>query len=277
MPEACGVVRRWILAEGMVRMPTAYIVLGMHKSGTTLVSQLLHFSGIEMVSSSDERTYDQGNHYERAFTNEINKELLSCGRAQSLDVVRPLKPGARSHDLVRKVSAEVDRLNAAGQDWGFKDPRTCLTYDFWREAIPHHKLIFVIRDVGEIYGRYLKKKSLGVFRGIKALHAWHTYNIHALAGYNAARDEDRIVVDYTSLMGDGPDFSRLSRFVGRDLEDMRVKELQRSALVKPKRMQMEVFLYKLVSGNDVFDLNGKLASLAGESRSGAGADSVGNG
>lgn len=46
-----------------------FVVLGMHKSGTTLVSQILHHSGIPMGDGFDENvTYDGGNKYEREST-----------------------------------------------------------------------------------------------------------------------------------------------------------------------------------------------------------------
>ena len=42
-----------------------YVVLGMHKSGTTLISQILHHSGVNMGGAEIEtsRSYDEGNKY----------------------------------------------------------------------------------------------------------------------------------------------------------------------------------------------------------------------
>ena len=70
-------------------MTKAFIILGMHKSGTTLVSQMLHQSGIAMVSDVDDRSYDQGNHFERLSTNMLNKQLLKCGEINSLRSSHP--------------------------------------------------------------------------------------------------------------------------------------------------------------------------------------------
>ena len=54
-----------------------YVVLGMHKSGTTLVAKMLHASGINMGESIDESAdYSAGNHYERQSTAELNHVLL---------------------------------------------------------------------------------------------------------------------------------------------------------------------------------------------------------
>ena len=45
-----------------------FVVLGMHKSGTTLVSDILHRSGVPMVEVRSSEGYDQGNKMERDAT-----------------------------------------------------------------------------------------------------------------------------------------------------------------------------------------------------------------
>ena len=67
-----------------------YIVLGMHKSGTTLLSQILHHSGISMGENFNESvSYSQGNKYERETTQQINKEILGDPTAYSIDIPLP--------------------------------------------------------------------------------------------------------------------------------------------------------------------------------------------
>ena len=53
-----------------------YVVLGMHKSGTTLLSQVLHHSGIDMGEIPDGVSYDKGNKYEDQESFHINMELI---------------------------------------------------------------------------------------------------------------------------------------------------------------------------------------------------------
>ncbi len=42
-----------------------YVIFGMHKSGTTLVAEMLHKSGINMGDFDESVSYDIGNQYER--------------------------------------------------------------------------------------------------------------------------------------------------------------------------------------------------------------------
>ena len=54
-----------------------YIVLGMHKSGTTLISEILHHSGINMTEDQNTQlNYDQGNFYEWVAAVRFNREIL---------------------------------------------------------------------------------------------------------------------------------------------------------------------------------------------------------
>jgi hypothetical protein len=121
-----------------------YIVLGCHKSGTTLIARTLHESGIAMVGDDDAQgDYDQSGFYERLRWVELNQHILGHGDP------------AEDHPVPARVFATQRQREQMGRwiaccesrhtDWGFKDPRTCLTYPIWREELPEHHLIGVYR------------------------------------------------------------------------------------------------------------------------------------
>ena len=66
------------------------VVLGMHKSGTSLISEILHYSGIDMIEQDSTLGYDEGFHHERRATSEINKDLLRSRGLHSLETIRKL-------------------------------------------------------------------------------------------------------------------------------------------------------------------------------------------
>ena len=70
-----------------------YVVLGMHKSGTTLVSQILHHSGVNMGGAdlATVRSSDSGHTYSRAVTRSVPHALLGSPAKYSL----PLLPLSR--------------------------------------------------------------------------------------------------------------------------------------------------------------------------------------
>jgi hypothetical protein len=207
-----------------------HVILGMHKSGTTLVSETLHQSGIDMMDSVDEsRGYDDGNKWERESTKAINHELLGSAGAYSLQA--SARHGIHSTAAIAaRMRHSVADISARHRDWGFKDPRTCLTYDTWAAALPEHRLIVVYRLPEEGWAHYWSAakspfRRLNVARSF--LPAWCEYNAAILRTLERTT-MPAIVLHYTELMhGDG-EFRRLEEFVGRPLVDRRIPGMNRS-------------------------------------------------
>lgn len=206
------------------------VVLGMHKSGTTLVAEMLHHSGIDMMDAVDASGgYDDGNKWERESTKRCNHEMLGSAGAYSLQVSarRGLAASAELTGRMRQVVADAGRRH---QDWGFKDPRTCLTYDAWARVLPEHRLIVVYRLPEEGWAHYWSAgrgplKRLNVLRNF--LGAWCEYNA-AILGILERASVPAVVLHYTRLMHGDEEFRRLERFVGRPLVDRRIPGMHRS-------------------------------------------------
>lgn len=205
-----------------------YVVLGMHKSGTTLVSQTLHKSGISMGREFDEsRSYDQGNQWERRESWWINLEIVGAAEAGyfSLDFATR-HPGAPSASVAERMRALVEAGSGEAEDWGFKDPLTCLTYEQWAHVLPEHRVIAVYRDPGAVM-RHYRCRRWDVPRAWRVLHAWSQYN-QGLADAVARAGRNALCLRYEALMSDESEFERLQEFVGRDLADMRRASSQRA-------------------------------------------------
>lgn len=206
-----------------------HVVLGMHKSGTTLVSQLLHHAGIAMVEAADESTgYDAGNQWERDATKAVNHELLGSAGRYSLDA-RRRGPLATTPDVRTRMRAIVADCSARHADWGFKDPRTCLTYGEWADVLPEHRITVVYRRPEEAWAHYWAsttgRRRLTVFR--EFLPCWCDYNAAILAALRTTA-LPWIVVPYARLMECDAELRRLENFVGRPLTDRRQPGLRRS-------------------------------------------------
>lgn len=206
-----------------------HVVLGMHKSGTTLVSQLLHRSGIPMVEEVDSaRGYDEGNQWERSATKMVNHALLGTLGRYSLRAHRrgPLRV---TEETTARMQAIVAECSARHADWGFKDPRTCLTYDAWAGLLPPHRLIVVYRRPEEAWAHYWNStrgpRRLTVLR--EFLPRWCEYNAAILRTLETAT-APAIVLHYTRLMDDDRELARLGDFVGRNLSDQRRPGMRRS-------------------------------------------------
>ena len=207
-----------------------FVVLGMHKSGTTLTSQILHHSGINMDDQLDPNIdYDRGNKYERQTVLHLNMEILGTDSYSSIDL--KANDGITiSSELRTRMQAVVDECRRRYPDWGFKDPRTTLTYPYWEELLPEHKLIAIFREPAAIWPRYRYHgihHSIGnIRRAVMFLDRWFDHN-HRILDIMARSNRERLILFYDALMTSDEEFRRLERFVGRPLVDQRRPELFR--------------------------------------------------
>lgn len=228
-----------------------YVVLGMHKSGTTLVAQTLHAAGINMGDFDESLTYDTNNKYERHDTQELNRDLLhgylmppmdyllrkpfrsnydQAGYRRNKDSIALIRSGALQNRLQTQppplaMTDLISRHTQTYANWGFKDPRTCLTYPVWQAALPEHKVIIVFRHYRELMRRY--KTASSKTRLFRVLHAWTMHNWFNLRYIDAAQTPT-FVVRYEALMQDDEVFMRLEKFVGMPLPDQRNPSLYRN-------------------------------------------------
>jgi hypothetical protein len=239
-----------------------FIILGMHKSGTTLVSNMLHHSNVPMVEQESDKAYREGNKYERSSTNKFNKELLAAGNTKSIFLRTRLDIDAMKPEQYVAAKKLVSQIEAeAGGDWGFKDPRTCLTYDFWKTVLPRHKAICVIRDPKKVHDHYAGWKLFGFRDGINALLAWHTYNELILEYVKELPLDRSIVVDYGMLVSKETEFSRLEKFVGRKLVDRRNNQRRRKTLDFGVTYAVNLFVVEFMLGKKIRKLYSDVLAL----------------
>jgi hypothetical protein len=206
-----------------------YVVLGMHKSGTTLVSQILHESGISMIEGTNrQQGYDAGQTYERQAVVDLNMAFLNWGNKTSLDVI-PKEPVAVTQAQKEEMRAIIQACDDQHANWGFKDPRTCLTYESWLRELPSHRVVAIYRNYREVLQHYKPSNSLRFpyFKAKNALKAWIHYN-ERLLGILHHTKSPFVLLCYGDLMTKEPEFGRLSDFVGLPLKDSRSPRLYRN-------------------------------------------------
>ncbi len=222
------------------------VVLGMHKSGTSLITDVLHSSGISMVEAyQKDISYDSGSKAERDSTKVINNMILGSDDLFSLAITNKIYI---DKSILEKMRETLIRINDTEKDWGFKDPRTCLTYDLWKNLLPKHKVIIVFRSPEEVWTHYWKsplKKRLRVMRRFFDSWCMHNKNmLNILSGDMA----DFLVIEYSKFMKSNSELNRLESFLGRPLVDARKRELHRSISFGSVFYSVSKFIYKLRTG-----------------------------
>jgi LPS sulfotransferase NodH len=142
------------------------IVLGMHRSGTSLTARLLRDLGIHMGSWLSRDA-------EAVFFQRLNRRIMKAAGTRSWGRIDPVVEAMQSPEF---VAAQVGKTRRAlvwdrhlvrhgrgieqffGPDlwpvvqegsniaWGWKDPRTALTFPVWREVFPQARFVHVLRN-----------------------------------------------------------------------------------------------------------------------------------
>lgn len=157
-------------------------ILGMHRSGTSLVSRLLNICGVYLGESDEIIGVARGNargHWEHRAIKDINDEILKIFGGRFDDP--PLFPkrwerDSRLDDLKERAEKIRDTLGAGRDVWGFKDPRTCLTLPFWKLIIPEMTYVVPVADMMNVAQSLHNRDAMPMRKGA-ALWAIHWLHI----------------------------------------------------------------------------------------------------
>ena len=205
------------------------IVTGMHRSGTSLITQWLNRCGLHVgdellgaVTGNDE------GHFEDLDFLDSHKALLKSRRMSDNGFTANL-PGPLSHEEKDKLRDIIAYKNGFNPEWGWKDPRTCLFLDVYKELVPDAFYFVVLRDyqsvisslVSRMYKqseqKYADKKGFAAFfwkhflqkkkmeklrrkHSQRFLQIWIAYNQAILQHIKQLPSFNYVVADYTALI-----------------------------------------------------------------------------
>jgi hypothetical protein len=169
-------------------------IAGMHRSGTSMVTMLLHKSGLYLGPESDLHSPGPANpegHWENRRFFKLNQRILhKLGGGWDYPpspptswTTGPLAPFRTEAETL--VQQFVDR-----EPWGWKDPRNCLTLPFWQAILGTVRVVVVIRNPLEV-AESLRKRN-GFSRAL-SMALWHAYNQRLL---DTIPPSDRIITHY---------------------------------------------------------------------------------
>jgi len=183
--------------------PVVVCVIGMHRSGTSLLARLLNIAGVELgAAASLARAADDNprGFWEHEGLRQINDELLAAFGGSWMNP--PELPAGWTRDpRVAPLRAQAQELVArefgARALWGFKDPRTTLLTDFWREVLPGRiAWIVAVRNPLEVADSLKRRNG---FPSVLSEDLWNAYTRAAL---RQAPAEQRAIVHFERLLSE---------------------------------------------------------------------------
>lgn len=141
------------------------VVLGMHRSGTSLVANLLH--NAFGVNVGDKRLgkgkFNPYGLYEDLAFLTLNQRILSTAAGKKGDLWNRPPSHQRILGVGPQFEARIQELVAmknARENWGWKDPRTCLTIGLYHEFLDDVRYIRTRRRKGAVI-KSLEKRAPG--------------------------------------------------------------------------------------------------------------------
>ncbi len=202
-----------------------FIVIGMHRSGTSFLTKVLEEAGIHMGLNKD--------HNNEAFKYlNFNNQALTAAGASWLE---PKVPEKKHWKLLPKMQLYVEHFRFFGtryiwvklfkqKPWGWKDPRNTFTLNMWQSVFPKARVVHIYRngiDVaeslyqrnqveGEVHDERLDDKTFG-------FNLWEQYIAQAFS-YDEQLKDRIIHVKYEDLLDlNKQEIHRLEKFTNKKL------------------------------------------------------------
>jgi hypothetical protein len=199
----------------------AVLITGMHRSGTSMVTRLLHALGLDLGPRDDLLPPTEANEagfWEHGPLVRLDEALL-LRRWAGWDhpPETPVPAGDPGDADLRDRAVELLATFAGREPWGAKDPRFCLTLPFWLELLPGARVVVCVRDPHEVAQSLRRRNDFSVPH---AIALWERHNRWAL---ELAPPERRIVTHYDRFFHHPVDeLRRLAGFLGLDGSDAAV-------------------------------------------------------
>ncbi len=219
-------------------MSEQLIVAGFHRSGTSLVCQLLHRAGLFLGYDLLEAAFSNPHgHFEDTEVLNLHRQILSDNGKTWL-VSKPFLP-IITEPHWQRMERIIQRRDAEHNLWGFKDPRICLFMMIWKHLLPNAKVLLVYRhfsataySLGRRQSTELLSNPTGPPRMYRrfweepdlALRMWLTHN-EALLTFARTYPEDTLAVSLDMVQNGFPFIRALNERWGLSLDEVPVSEI----------------------------------------------------
>jgi hypothetical protein len=199
------------------------LVIGMHRSGTSMTSGVLRMMGVNIGHILLGPTeHNKKGHFENYFFEKLNKSILKEAGGSWHDppdkqrlFEATIRKGFQIQTLIR---AEQDRL------WGWKDPTTVLILEGYLPYLRNLYLILCKRDKEDIIRSLIKRDHFN-YEKARALTDYYTKEINMLKD---RYDIPTLEVDFKEFLFNPKDvIDDISEFIQVNVNERQFEEINR--------------------------------------------------
>ncbi|MCA9376442.1 sulfotransferase [Candidatus Dojkabacteria bacterium] len=171
-------------------MKTLYFVLGMHRSGTSMVCDLLSELGLYLGDEAALNNFGADNlrgFFERSDVIGLNEQILKFlgGSTYQVDHLQDIEEfvfSSKGMSMKNSVDSILKKIIPRGQQKGtaLKDPRISITLPFWinNSIFDQFKGIFIYRNPIEVANSMMTRGDIVELE--KGIDLWRAYNRKAI-------------------------------------------------------------------------------------------------
>jgi hypothetical protein len=237
--------RRGVYSRGGRFLSDQLIIAGFHRSGTSLVAQLLHRAGLFLGYDLMGATFSNPHgHFEDIEAYSLHEKILSDNGRTWL-VAEPFLP-VITEDHWRRMERFIRRRNAEHELWGFKDPRVCLFMMIWKHLLPGARAVVVYRHFSDTTHSLGRRQSTELFSRPAgpqrmyrrfweepdlALRMWLAHN-ELLLTFARTYPEDTLAVSLEMVQSGFPLVKAVNQRWGLDLDEVSASEVFDPAVIE---------------------------------------------
>ncbi len=139
-------------------MKSPVIIIGMHRSGTSMLTMLLKELGLFVgkdldpfklhesmyfISINDWLLYQSNASWDNVYNYQFMDEFMV---EKAIPIVRGELAGKRRKKYLGRQASKVKNIANLDIPWAWKDPRTTITIDVWKRIFPNAKILHIYRN-----------------------------------------------------------------------------------------------------------------------------------
>lgn len=171
----------------------------MHRSGTSLIANVLNEFGVYLGEPNQLLPGDKGNslgHFENTAVLGINRTIFNLASGRDLDPlgVKALIHANELKKLHEQAELYISKAKNKTKVLGIKDPRIIITLDFWQRHLINPMYIIIFRNPYEVALSLLERDKIPLKDG---LELWYQYNNEIVKLIN---NESAFLIDYNYMI-----------------------------------------------------------------------------
>lgn len=235
-------------------------VIGMHRSGTSMVSRLLNMMGLYFGaegSSTGANIENPKGFWERRDVRKLNDYILQSN-GFDWNFIHSFN-SVEDFDEVTRIEFEKNARNLifnldAFRPWFLKEPRFCLTFPLWRKYLELPIIIYIYRNPYEVAKSLHERNEFPIDYGVAMWEKYNSFalqNIKSLPTYgisheNLLKNPSVVINDlYDFLKNEGvegirtPTKKEISSFIEEKLHRQKAGKDYSKFLTKPQQQLWE--------------------------------------